>query len=122
MEEPHCPLGARWPSGRPSSQDRRARLALVKERTPKVAPRRGFRFGRGPAHPTTLSLFWSVVLMVSAAGSALPEEGAASLDDMKSLIGMSLDQLLDVNVDRVYGASKYEQKISQAPSSVTIVT
>ena len=35
---------------------------------------------------------------------------------------MSLDQLLDVRVDKVYGASKYEQKISQAPSSVTIVT
>jgi iron complex outermembrane receptor protein len=35
---------------------------------------------------------------------------------------MSLEQLLEVDVDKVYGASKYEQKISQAPSSVTIVT
>ena len=35
---------------------------------------------------------------------------------------LSLDQLLDVNVDKVYGASKYEQNVSQAPSSVSLVT
>ncbi len=35
---------------------------------------------------------------------------------------MSLEQLLDARVERVYGASKYEQKVTQAPSSVSIVT
>lgn len=37
-------------------------------------------------------------------------------------MSMSLEQLLEVQVDKVYGASKYEQTISEAPSSVTIVT
>jgi iron complex outermembrane receptor protein len=49
-------------------------------------------------------------------------EGDGSPEELKSLMSMSLDQLLDVRVDKVYGASKYEQKISQAPSSVSIVT
>src|SRR5690349_1583926 len=35
---------------------------------------------------------------------------------------MSLDQLMKIEVDSVYGASKYLQKVTQAPSSVTIVT
>ena len=35
---------------------------------------------------------------------------------------MSLEQLLDARVERVYGASKYEQKVTQAPSSVSIIT
>ncbi|HTP66073.1 MAG TPA: TonB-dependent receptor plug domain-containing protein [Geobacteraceae bacterium] len=35
---------------------------------------------------------------------------------------MSIEQLMDVEVDTVYGASRYTQKLSEAPSSVTIVT
>jgi outer membrane receptor for ferrienterochelin and colicins len=35
---------------------------------------------------------------------------------------LSLEQLLDVRVDSVYGASKYQQRLSEAPSSVSIVT
>src|SRR5262245_16218864 len=36
--------------------------------------------------------------------------------------GMELDQLMQVKVPIVYGASKHEQKITEAPSAVTIVT
>lgn len=46
----------------------------------------------------------------------------SSDSDAAKVMGLSLDQLLDVNVDKVYGASKYEQKVSQAPSSVSLVT
>lgn len=35
---------------------------------------------------------------------------------------MSLEELVNVKVDTVYGASKYEQKVTQAPASVSIVT
>src|SRR6185503_5587693 len=63
---------------------------------------------------------WFVALTIGPVNVAEAEDG--SPDDLKSLMNMSLDQLLDVRVDKVYGASKYEQKISQAPSSVTIVT
>src|SRR5437667_4795778 len=34
---------------------------------------------------------------------------------------MSLQQLMDVKVQSVYGASKHEQKVSEAPSAVTII-
>ncbi len=37
-------------------------------------------------------------------------------------MALSLEQLLEVNVDKVYGASKYEQKTAQAPSSISLVT
>ncbi len=41
---------------------------------------------------------------------------------MSSLLSMSLDQLLEVQVEKVYGASRYEQDVGRAPSSVSIVT
>src|ERR1051326_2621470 len=34
----------------------------------------------------------------------------------------SLDQLVDVQVDSVFGASKYLQKVTSAPAAVSIVT
>jgi len=63
-----------------------------------------------------------LALLVAHSNNARAGEGEGSPDELKSLMDMSLDQLLDVRVDKVYGASKYEQKISQAPASVTIVT
>lgn len=39
-----------------------------------------------------------------------------------NLMSLSLDQLLEVKVDSVYGASKYQQKLTEAPSAVSIVT
>jgi outer membrane receptor for ferrienterochelin and colicins len=39
-------------------------------------------------------------------------------DELKDL---SLEQLMDIEVATVYGASKYEQKVTEAPSSVTII-
>ncbi len=39
-----------------------------------------------------------------------------------ALAGMSLEQLLNVKVDTVYAASKHEQKTTEAPSSVSIVS
>ncbi len=35
---------------------------------------------------------------------------------------MTLEQLMEIEVSKVYAASKYEQKITEAPSSVTIIT
>jgi iron complex outermembrane receptor protein len=35
---------------------------------------------------------------------------------------LTIEELMNVQVDTVYGASKFEQKVTQAPSSVTIVT
>ncbi len=45
--------------------------------------------------------------------------GAVLADDLD---GLSLEQLMSMNVHVVHGASKYEQRVTQAPSSISIVT
>ena len=92
----------------------KARLSQLPSRS-WLYRRRGLQF------PTGL-LLWFVALAAGPIHEAIAEDGGGSPDELKSLMGMSLDQLLDVRVDKVYGASKYEQNISQAPASVTIVT
>jgi iron complex outermembrane receptor protein len=52
-------------------------------------------------------------LLCSAEATESPD------NDLKKL---SIEQLMEVEVDTVYAASKYEQKITEAPSSVSIVT
>ncbi|HEY0681375.1 MAG TPA: TonB-dependent receptor [Steroidobacter sp.] len=48
-----------------------------------------------------------------------PVVAAADGGDLATL---SLEQLMEMNVHSVYGASKYEQRVTQAPSSISIVT
>ncbi len=40
----------------------------------------------------------------------------------KNLTDMSLEELMSVRIDSVYGASGFEQKLTEAPASVTIIT
>lgn len=47
---------------------------------------------------------------------------ATARADGGDLDALSLEQLMDMNVHVVYGASKYEQRVTQAPSSISIVT
>lgn len=42
--------------------------------------------------------------------------------DPRALLDLSLDQLSKIKIDTVYAASKFTQKVTDAPSSVTIVT
>ena len=39
-----------------------------------------------------------------------------------NLLDLSLEDLLKIDIDSVYGASKHEQKVTEAPASVTIIT
>jgi iron complex outermembrane receptor protein len=53
-----------------------------------------------------------------------PSSGASAVpppaeDDLTAL---SLDELLDIEIPTVYAASRYDQKVTRAPASVTIVT
>lgn len=70
---------------------------------------------RGPAP----ALAFGVLLMVAAA--ALPGAGGAEPVQAPAtdLADLSLEELMNVEV---YGASKFSQKLSQAPSSVSIIT
>jgi iron complex outermembrane receptor protein len=55
--------------------------------------------------------------------SLLPFTGSTAAQEAKqSLSGMSLEDLAKVKVESVYGASKFLQKASDAPTSVTVVT
>ncbi len=49
---------------------------------------------------------------------------AAGMDDDKALnlTTLSLEQLMEIEVPTVYGACKYDQKVTDAPASVTIIT
>jgi len=62
-------------------------------------------------------LFWPAILAMFAAAT-----GQAAPDSERALGDYSIEQLMQVPVDKVYGASKYEQIVTQAPASVTIVT
>jgi outer membrane receptor protein involved in Fe transport len=71
-----------------------------------------------PGDPTprrTARAGMASLLLMLAAGTALAQPPG----DVSKL---SLDELLNVEVETVYGASRYLQKIAQAPSSVSIVT
>jgi iron complex outermembrane receptor protein len=52
----------------------------------------------------------------------LPCFGGDAADLTSALKGLSLEELSSIQVDTVYGASKHEQKVDEAPSSVTIIT
>jgi iron complex outermembrane receptor protein len=62
--------------------------------------------------------FMRALLSVGAATLAC----ASAIADGGDLDALSLEQLMDMNVHVVYGASKYEQRVTQAPSSISIVS
>jgi len=68
---------------------------------------------------------WRLVGLLGIATVAMAMSAAAqgeSEADLSKLAELSLEELLEINVATVYGASKIEQKVTQAPSSISIVT
>ncbi|UCD50346.1 MAG: TonB-dependent receptor [Phycisphaerales bacterium] len=47
---------------------------------------------------------------------------AAASDGQEGLFDLSLEELMEVEIDTVTSASKYKQKVSEAPSSITVIT
>ena len=47
---------------------------------------------------------------------------AEAKSPQKDLSQLSLEELMNIKVDVVYGASKFQQKVTEAPSSITIIT
>ncbi len=77
--------------------------------------------GTGVRRPGRLALaLAALALLPGSLGRAV--EASAKGDPSTALADMSIEQLVDVEVASVYGASRYEQKVTQAPSSVSIVT
>ncbi len=64
-------------------------------------------------------VYCTVVLFCCiAAGLAFAADRAAR----PSVTELDIEELMKIEVQRVYGASKFEQDVTQAPSSVTIIT
>lgn len=57
--------------------------------------------------------------LFAAAPNALAQEASAGPRDLTEL---SLEELMEIPIETVYGAAKAEQRTTEAPSSVTIVT
>lgn len=65
----------------------------------------------------------SMLLAVGLLGVASPGQAQEGGDQSSTnLSDLSIEQLMDVKVEFVYGASRYRQNVNQAPSSVSIVT
>ncbi len=55
--------------------------------------------------------------VLALAGEALPPAGSSA-----TYAELSLEQLMEIRIERVFSASKYEQKVTRAPAAVTIVS
>ncbi|HKZ57126.1 MAG TPA: TonB-dependent receptor [Thermodesulfovibrionales bacterium] len=68
-------------------------------------------------------LFRFVALLLTFLLTVCLASAGEPVDDLqRDLKDLSLEELMKVEVATVYGASKYEQKVTEAPSSVSIVT
>jgi len=77
----------------------------------------------GPAHPpfsrAARGLVWGVPCLLTLLSTRATAQGPRSTPH---LTDMSLEELMSIPIDSVYGASRFQQKITEAPASVTIIT
>ena len=73
-----------------------------------------------PARGKLAGLTWLVVSLLS--GMAPPSLMAQNPQSPAELMDASIESLLELEIDSVYGASKYQQTIAEAPASITIIT
>jgi outer membrane receptor for ferrienterochelin and colicins len=66
-----------------------------------------------------LFCLFAVIALTTAEGATTPAEAGENSPGLK---GLSIEQLMDIEVTTVMGASRYEQKETEAPSAITIVT
>ena len=84
-------------------------------RFPSSAIARFFFFSQ----PVRASFFIAVSSLVHTSAAA---GEAATTSARTNLADLPLESLVELEVQTVYGASKYEQKTTAAPSSVTVIT
>ena len=77
----------------------------------------------GCARRMAFGLLFALALGVCAAAAPTAPVAPANAGTAPgSIADLTLEQLMDVTVDRVYGASRHMQKVTQAPSAVSIVS
>jgi len=67
---------------------------------------------------TKRAISFLVLLLAAPPGRVRAQENASKPD----VLDMSLEDLMNVEIDSVWGASGYKQRINNAPASITIVT
>src|SRR6185436_14504421 len=102
----------------PAKPSRNARSPAARNRDSGVA-RRPAPFGR-----TSSSLRLPHLYLAGAFACLIGHAPAQELKRITSAnsADLSLEELINIQVDVVFAASKYEQKVTQAPASVSIVT
>src|SRR5690606_23366775 len=66
--------------------------------------------------------FLGLLLVAAFAGQSAEAQIRPSGPSLKELTELSLEELVDIQVDLVFGASRFSQKVTEAPASVSIVT
>ena len=74
---------------------------------------------RGPAAALCLAACCALALPIAAAE---PKKGQTAAELATKLADMSLDQLMNVEVNTVYAAARHTQRVSEAPAAVTVLT
>jgi iron complex outermembrane receptor protein len=77
------------------------------------------RTTRGVRRAATAGTVFLLLLCASRPVEAQTEPSSASAPSLDEL---TIEQLAEVKIDSVYGASRYTQKVTEAPSSITIIT
>lgn len=75
-----------------------------------------------PLHRSVRSALPAALLLVGMLLPSLPLRAAGREDaEVINLTDMSLEELMEIEVPTVYGACKYDQKVTDAPASVTVI-
>lgn len=69
-----------------------------------------------------LGLLASIILPFPVTSECRAETDAQTVSEPADLTGLSIEELMKIKIDTVYGASGYEQLVTEAPASVSIVT
>src|SRR3984893_17325777 len=69
------------------------------------------------ARQAPVSVILSLLLLLNTTPALAQNKG-----DTPNLLDMSLEDLMAVEIDSVYGASGFTQKVTEAPASITIIT
>jgi outer membrane receptor for ferrienterochelin and colicins len=77
-----------------------------------------------PILPARAPLFWHFlcVLWLLAVSARADNSANNSTNQTQDLTELSLEELMQIKVPEVYSASKFEQKATEAPSSVTVIS
>jgi outer membrane receptor for ferrienterochelin and colicins len=95
--------------------------------TLRTVPQNNFsgRPGTSTAQRTSTKHGAILLLLLSLGLPPLEARGQGTAEPkppQKDLSQLSLEELMNIKVDVVYGASKFQQKVTEAPASVTIIT